>query len=122
MTFSLFDAIILALLEMIANDYKTMSAESSSSRYASVSSEENYFFADNKITNFEPYNKRHGGPFDRGTCDSWYSRGCDPHFYIGDSYSSTRIEEKDMRPDELRAYNAGYAENEADRSMRKDYN
>tara|TARA_R110002051_G_scaffold228778_2_gene290914 strand:- start:824 stop:973 length:150 start_codon:yes stop_codon:yes gene_type:complete len=48
--------------------------------------------------------------------------------FTGDSYAytssgdSTLIEEKDMRPDELRAYEAGYAENEADRSMRKDYN
>ena len=120
--FSLFDAIILVLLMNTMNDYSKISAENISSRMATVSAEETYFFADNKITNFEPYNKRHGGPFDRGTCDSWYSRGCDPHFYLGDSYSGTRIEEKEMRPDELRAYNAGYAENEADRSMRKDYN
>ena len=108
---------------MIANDYKTMSAESSSSRFATVSSEENYFFADN-----EPHNKRHGGPFDRGTADSWYGRGQNPHMFTGDSYAytpsgdSTLIEEKHMRPDELRSYKAGYAENEADRSMRKDYN
>ena len=48
--------------------------------------------------------------------------------FTGDSYAytpsgdSTLIEEKHMRPDELRSYKAGYAENEADRSMRKDYN
>ena len=76
----------------------------------------------------ETYNKRHGGPYDRGTADSWYGRGPGPHMFTGDSYAytssgdSTLIEEKDMRPDELRAYEAGYAENEADRSMRKDYN
>ena len=107
----------MALLEMIVNDYKTLTAESSSSRFATVSAEETYFVADN-----EPYNKRHGGPFDRGTCDSWYSRGFEPHFYLGGSYDSTRIEEKDMRPDEIRAYKAGYDENESDNSMRKDYN
>ena len=33
-------AIIMALLEMIANDYKNLTAESASSRFASVSSEE----------------------------------------------------------------------------------
>ena len=42
--------------------------------------------------------------------------------YSGASYDSPLIEEKDMRPDELAEYNEGYAENEADRSMRKDYN
>jgi len=121
LTISLFDAIILALLEMIANDYKTLTAESGSSRFASVSAEETYFIGD-IVDDVEAYNKRHGGPFDRGTADSWYGRGLTPHFYLGDSYSSTLIEEKDMRPDELRAYKAGYAENEADSSMRKDYN
>ena len=40
MTFSFGYAIILALLEMIANDYKNLAAESTSSRFASVSSEE----------------------------------------------------------------------------------
>ena len=40
MTFSLFDAIIMALLEMIVNDYKNLTAESSSSRFATVSAEE----------------------------------------------------------------------------------
>ena len=40
MTISLFDAIILALLEMMMNDYKTLTAESASSRFATVSAEE----------------------------------------------------------------------------------
>ena len=40
MTFSSGYTIILALLEMIANDYKNLTAESASSRYATVSSEE----------------------------------------------------------------------------------
>lgn len=40
MTISLFDAIILALLEMIMNDYKNLTAESASSRFATVSAEE----------------------------------------------------------------------------------
>ena len=40
MTISLFAAIILALLEMIMNDYKNLTAESASSRFATVSAEE----------------------------------------------------------------------------------
>ena len=40
MTFSSRYTIILALLEMIANDYKNLTAESASSRYATVSGEE----------------------------------------------------------------------------------
>ena len=40
MTVSLFDAIILALLEMMMNDYKNLTAESASSRFATVSAEE----------------------------------------------------------------------------------
>ena len=40
MTISLFDAIILALLEMMMNDYKNLTAESASSRFATVSAEE----------------------------------------------------------------------------------
>ena len=40
MTFSSGYPIILALLEMIANDYKNLTAESASSRFASLSSEE----------------------------------------------------------------------------------
>ena len=68
------------------------------------------------------FEMRHGGPYDRGTADSWYGRGRNPHMYSGASYDSPLIEEKDMRPDELAEYNEGYAENEADRSARKDYN
>ena len=40
MTVSLFDTIILALLEMMMNDYKNLTAESASSRFATVSAEE----------------------------------------------------------------------------------
>jgi len=60
LTISLFDAIILALLEMIANDYKTMSAESSSSRFATVSSEEAFMNTpiDNKPMGVLKWSKR----------------------------------------------------------------
>ena len=40
MTVSLFDTIILALLEMILNDYKNLTTERATSRFATVSAEE----------------------------------------------------------------------------------
>ena len=58
------------------------------------------------------YDKRHGGPWDRGTADSWYSRGFDPHYYPNGSYEDTRIELKDMTAEHIVAYSAGYEHNE----------
>jgi len=40
LTASLFDTIILALLEMILNDYKNLTTERATSRFATVSAEE----------------------------------------------------------------------------------
>ena len=58
------------------------------------------------------YDDRHGGPFDRGTCDSYYQRGENPHYYVGATHSSLCIEESDMTDDEIKAYRAGYWYNE----------
>ena len=58
------------------------------------------------------YDQRHGGPFDRGSADSWYSRPRNPHFYIGDTGSSERINEAQMTAQEVQAYLAGYQWNE----------
>lgn len=63
---------------------------------------------------------RHGGPYDRGAADSYYRRGRHPHYYRGGTYLSERIEEKDMTPEEIAAYNRGYFQNEKDRDF-KDY-
>ena len=60
----------------------------------------------------EKYDQRHGGPFDRGSADSWYHRPRNPHFYIGDTASSPRIDQDQMRPEEIQAYLAGYQGNE----------
>jgi len=59
------------------------------------------------------YNERHGGPYDRGGADSYYQRGFDPHYFVGDSYSSPRIELSQMTAAEITAYTAGYKDNEA---------
>ena len=55
---------------------------------------------------------RHGGPYDRGSADSYYGRPRIPHMYAGDTATSLRIEMAAMTPDEIEAYNAGYDDNE----------
>jgi hypothetical protein len=60
----------------------------------------------------EQYDTRHGGPFDRGSADSYYHRARDPHYYPEGSYNSDRITEDQMTPAMLEAYHAGYDYNE----------
>lgn len=55
---------------------------------------------------------RHGGPWDRGSADSYYRRGSNPHFYAGATGSSTRIDQADMTEEQVTEYMAGYAYNE----------
>lgn len=57
------------------------------------------------------YDKRHGGPYDRGGADSYYRRGYEAHYYKGATYFSERVEEKDMTKEELAAYDAGWEDN-----------
>lgn len=58
------------------------------------------------------YNARHGGPFDRGSADSYYGRGLSPHYYTGGTGTSTKIEQVDMSDKEVADYIAGYEYNE----------
>jgi hypothetical protein len=58
------------------------------------------------------YDPRHGGPYDRGSADSYYRRGFTPHYYTGATYQSDRVELADMTPEEITAYTKGYNENE----------
>ena len=58
------------------------------------------------------YNTRHGGPFDRGAADSWYSREFNPHHYVGETGMSKRVEMAQMTAEEITAYTAGYNWNE----------
>ena len=66
------------------------------------------------------YDQRHGGPYDCGAADSWYGREYNPHYFVGDSYNSPRIELSQMTTQEIVAYTVGYANNEAD-GTKKDY-
>ena len=49
------------------------------------------------------YDTRHGGPFDRGSADSYYNRGECPHYYEGDTGTSRRMTEEDMTEEEVEA-------------------
>lgn len=60
--------------------------------------------------NGKKYDSRHGGAFDRGSADSWYDRGRNPHYFVGDTHMSPRVTE--LTPEEIEAYHAGYDYNE----------
>lgn len=54
------------------------------------------------------YDQRHGGPYDRGSCDAYYSRPYDPHYYVGNTYTSERVDLVNMTAEEITAYTAGF--------------
>jgi hypothetical protein len=55
-------------------------------------------------------NKRHGGPYDRGSADAYYQRPFKPHYYKGDTGSSELVTEDDMTDTEILEYNTGFIE------------
>ena len=66
-----------------------------------------------RITDYkdrELFDTRHGGCFDRGSADSYYNRGIEPHYYVGGTYDSEKI--TDLTESEIRDYMAGYEWNE----------
>lgn len=67
---------------------------------------------DNKIVTDEL--PRHGSPQDRGSADAYYGRPWSPHYYVGASLQSEKIEQNEMTWGEITAYNYGY-DNEDDR-------
>jgi hypothetical protein len=66
------------------------------------------------------YKVRHGCPFDRGMSDSWYSRAVSPHYFVGDTHGSRRVQRMEMTEAEVAEYIAGYAFNE-DLGGKKDW-
>jgi hypothetical protein len=52
------------------------------------------------------YDDRHGGPFDRGSADYYYSRPYSPHYFVGGTGQSERITE--LTAEECDAYEAGW--------------
>lgn len=67
------------------------------------------------------YDDVHGGPFDRGSADSWYSRGAIPHWYPEGSYRGEIVTEERMTLEQIQAYHAGYEWNEKN-GGKKDWN
>jgi hypothetical protein len=57
------------------------------------------------------YDTRHGGPFDRGSADSYYRRDFRPHYFVGKTYQSEEIIPVPGTP-EYDAYKAGWEYNE----------
>ena len=55
---------------------------------------------------------RHGGALDRGEADSYYHRGEDPHYFVGETHMSERVEITDKDTEEYKAYMVGYMYNE----------
>lgn len=64
---------------------------------------------------------RHGGPFDRGSADSYYGRAPRPHYYVAGTGTSDRIEKDQMTDEEIFFYNAGYEYNETVVMDKKDW-
>jgi len=58
----------------------------------------------------ELFDTRHGGCFDRGSADSYYHRGIEPHYYVGDTLSSEKV--VDLTKEQLSEYMAGFYWNE----------
>jgi hypothetical protein len=59
------------------------------------------------------YDARHGGPYDRGSADSYYQRGFNPHYFEGDTSVTPRVEIAEMTAAEITAYTAGFNDNES---------
>jgi hypothetical protein len=64
------------------------------------------------------YDKRHGGPYDRGSADSYYRRPCAPHYYVANTFTSAMVPKSKMTPDEIEAYMAGFEDNESNRNFK----
>lgn len=65
------------------------------------------------------YDRRHGGPYDRGGADCYYGRGFQPHYYISGTLKGIRIERAGMSLEELQAYEAGYLDACADGDLKE---
>jgi len=66
-----------------------------------------------KTINTMEIDKRHGGPWDRGSADSYYRRRFRPHYFLGATMQSPEITEDKMTQRQIDEYRAGYDDNEA---------
>ena len=56
----------------------------------------------------------HGSAEDSGSADRYYGRRYDPHYYVGNTYNSERIQENKLTDEDRRLYKKGWEE-ETDR-------
>ena len=63
-------------------------------------------------------NLRHGGPYDRGAADSYYGRDPVPHYFLGDTYTSPKVDKDNMTHDEIDQYMRGFNDNEIARNFK----
>lgn len=79
-------------------------------------------FAEETRSRGSDYLRRPYGPYDRGAADSYYRRYRLPHYYKlnADGSRGELVNQYDMTPEEIAAYNEGYDMNEAMRNW-KDY-
>ena len=61
--------------------------------------------------NGKTYDDRHGGPFDRGSADSYYGRAFRPHYFEGATYSTKEVIPAEGSA-EYAEYEAGFMYNE----------
>lgn len=62
---------------------------------------------------------RHGGLYDRGSADSWYSRKPKPHWYPNGTGRGEMI--TDLTEEEIAEYMQGYNDNEAIPGAKKEW-
>lgn len=83
---------------------------------AKINSDSEYFEYNGKFYNVSYSNDNpntvHGGPFDRGSADSYYGRAPVPHFWLNGTGLGTKVERDSMSKDQIDAYYAGYEYNE----------
>ncbi len=56
--------------------------------------------------------KSHGSPADRGAADSYYRRGCVPHYWPEGTGRGTKVERADMTEEQISEYIRAYNRNE----------
>jgi hypothetical protein len=66
-------------------------------------------------------NPVHGSPEDRGSADSYYGRGFDPHYWPEGTGHGKRVELAEMSAQQIVDYTRGYNQNEAEGNFKDWY-
>ena len=106
-----------------SSDYKgepSYNSGMTSTTKSTIESVEEYTRRDNELGAYKEH-KKHGGAYDRGAADAWYSRYPEPHQYPNGTGTEPKIERDAMSALEVEAYWAGYIIHEADPGYRKQW-